>query len=435
MNSVSITLDPTYVSVSNNPMVFVVSGSNIDEFQYQYVLDVRTSPDNTLRTRIKQFPNPNGVAIFDVSHVVGDYITPQPDYLTITQIDSLLDDGEYQQFKITAGEEYGTSPSSSVTLYDGTGGIGVPAVTGSNVVNGIYSAFGGAIDITPGISTGQGGGWNFGDYFDIISGQYMLTSLPSSTLKASRGNHKMGTNDYAVLGVFDAQTDISNNNTFVQIYNSNNNLIAQTTLGRISAGRYLNYIPVGTQNMIDGGFFTQAQVDQAAWMRVRNVGSTEIDKCYTIEPCTNNYERRNFLFVNKYGVWENYGMNLPLRRSTTITRDTITKSNIPWSSTTGTNSFDKRGLQAYNQSLDDRYQITTPYITGGEADLVSQLIESPQVYLQYNNLDMGLGVTLPNKTFIPVNITNSSYVAKTNKQQKAFQYNIEYKLSNDRPNN
>ena len=48
---------------------------------------------------------------------------------------------------------------------------------------------------------------------------------------------------------------------------------------------------------------------------------------------------------------------------------------------------------------------------------------------------MGLGVTLSSKTFVPVNITNSSYVAKTNKQQKAFQYNIEYKLSNDRPNN
>ena len=434
MNSVNITLDPTYVNVSKNPMVFVVSGSNIDEFQYQYVLDVRTFPDNTLRTRIKQFANPSGVAIFDVAHVVDEYINPQTDYLTITEIDNLLADGEFQQFRITAGEEYGTSPSSSVTLYDGSGGIGVPNVTGSNVINGVYTAFAGALDITPGISTGAGGGWNFGDYFDINSGQYMMTSLPSSTYKASALNHKMGRNDYALLPVFDAQTDISNNNTVVQLYNSSNSIIASTTLGRSSAGRYLNYLPVGTQNMIDGGFFTQAQVNQAAWMRVRNTATTAIDKCYTIEPCTNNYERRNFLFVNKWGLWENYGMNLPIRRNTNITRDEITKTNIPWSSLTGTNSYDRRGKEAYNQSFDDRYQITTPFITGDEAQLVTELIESPQVFLQYNTLDMGLGVQL-SKTFIPVNIMNSSYTAKTNNLQKAFQYNIEYKLSNDRPNN
>ena len=434
MNSVNITLDPTYINVSNNPMVFVVSGSNIDEFQYQYVLDVRTHPDNTLRTRIKQFPNPKGVAVFDVAHVVDDYITPQTSYLTITAIDNLLGDGEFQQFSITAGEEYGTSPSSSVTLFDGTGTPGVPAVTGSNVINGVYTAFAGGLDITPGISTGAGGGWNFGDYFNINTGQYMMTSLPSSTLKASATNHKMGRNDYALLPVFDSQTDISNNNTVVQLYNSSNSLITSTTLGRSSAGRYLNYLPVGTQNMIDGGFFTQAQVNQAAWMRVRNTATTAIDKCYTIEPCTNNYERRNFLFVNKWGLWENYGMNLPIRRTTNITRDEITKTKIPWSSTTGTNSFDRRGKEAYNQSFEDRYQITTPFITGNEAQLVTELIESPQVFLQYNTLDMGLGVEL-SKTFIPVNIMNSSYTAKTNNLQKAFQYNIEYKLSNDRPNN
>lgn len=428
-NSVNITLDPTYTSVSGNPMVFVVSGSNIDEFQYQYVLDIRTSPDDILRTRIKQFPNPSGVAVFNASHVVGDYLEYNPNGFTSSQVYSPRGN-EYQEYKITAGEEYGTSASSSVTLFDGTGGIGVPAVTGSQA-DGLYSAWGGTLSITPN-SAGNGGGWNFGDYFDVNSGQYVLSSQQSSFLGASQLNHKVGKNDYALLPVYDASNNISSNNTNIQLYSSTNSVIDEVNLPRTLAQRYINYIPYGTQNMIDGGYFTQAQVDSAAWMRVRVVGGT-IDKSFTIEGCSSNYERRNFLFINKWGLWESYGMNTPLRQNTSISRDEVKKPNIPWSSLNGRNSFDRRGFDTYNQSQEDRFQITTPYIREEEAQMVSELLESPSVYLQYNNLDMGLGVTVSN-TFVPIQITNSSYLHKTNKLQKAFQYDIEYKLANPRPN-
>jgi len=430
MSSVSITLDPTYVSVTGNPMVFAVSSSNIDEFQYQYVLDVRTSPDNTLRTRIKQFPNPEGIAIFDVSHVVDDYLEYNTNLFTGSGVVSPIG-SEYRQYKITAGEEYGTSPSSSVTLYDGKGGTGVPAVTGSQI-DGIYSAWGGTLDITP-LSTGNGGGWNFGDYFNQTSGQYILTSLQSNYLGASQENHKVGRTDYALMPIFDAQSEVVNNNTTIQLYNENNSVISTATLGRVGAQRYINYIPYGPQNLLDAGLFTQTQINQAKWMRVRCVAATPIDKTFTIDDCSSNYERRNFLFINKWGLWESYGMNTPLRQTTTITRDEIKKPRIPWSSNTGRNSFSQRGFDTYNQSQEDRFTITTPYLRDDEAKMVTELIESPQVYLQYNTLDMGLGVSVSN-TFVPIQITNSGYTHKTSRLQKATQYDIEYKLANSRPN-
>ncbi|QDP58524.1 MAG: hypothetical protein Unbinned175contig1000_20 [Prokaryotic dsDNA virus sp.] len=429
MNSVHITLDPTYTSVSGNPMVFVVSGSNIDEFQYQYVLDVRTYPDNTLRTRIKQFPNPSGVAVFDVSHVVGDYIEYDANSFTSSQVFAPAGT-EYQRYAITAGEEYGTNASSSVTLYDGLGSIGAPAVTGSQI-DGIYSAWAGTLDVTPS-STGAGGGWNFGDYFNEFSGQYILSSQQSSHLGASQLNHKVGRNDYALLPVFDAQSDVVSQNTNIQLLNSVNSVIASYNLPRAQASRYINYIPYGPQNLIDAGYFTQTQIDSAAWMRVRVVGSS-IDKSFTIEGCESNYERRNFLFINKWGLWESYGMNTPIRKSTTISRDEVKKPNIPWSSADGRNSFDRRGFDTYNQTQTDNFVIATPYVRDEEAKMISELIESPQVYLQYNSLDMGLGVTVQ-KTFVPIQITNSSYVSKTSRLQKAFQFNIQYKLANPRPN-
>ena len=112
MSSIKITQDPTYLNVSKNPMVFVVSGSNTDEFQYQYVLDVRTFPDNTLRTRIKQFPNPSGVAVFDVSHIVDDYIQYNEDDFKLTQIKSPLGE-EFRRFQILAASIRRRRPSAS----------------------------------------------------------------------------------------------------------------------------------------------------------------------------------------------------------------------------------------------------------------------------------------------------------------------------------
>ena len=258
MHSIQITQDPTYINVSHNPMVFVVSGSNIDEFQYQYVLDVRTYPDNTLRTRIKQYPNPAGVAVFDVSHVVDDYIEWDANDFTLTGITSTLGQ-EYRRFQILAGEEYGTSPSSSVTLFDGHGVIGAPGVSGSSVVNGIYSVFGGELDITPGkVGTN---GWNFGDYFGVTNLHYKMTSFPSEDQGYHRFNHKIGRGDYSLLPVMCSGTEIPNNNTIVYLYDENNSLVSSANLPRSAAGVYLNYIPAGPQNFIDGGLFTQSQIN------------------------------------------------------------------------------------------------------------------------------------------------------------------------------
>ena len=430
MNSVHITQDPTYLNVSHNPMVFVVSGSNIDEFQYQYVLDVRTFPDNTLRTRIKQYRNPSGVAVFDVSHVVNDYIEFDTDNFKLTGIKSPLGT-EYRRFQILAGEEYGTSASSSVTLYNGTGGVGAPGVSGSSVLNGVYSAWGGSIDYTPG-KTGTNG-WNWGDYFGVENTQYLLTSNPSSVLGASPTNHKIGRNDYSLLPILDSKTDITVQNTRVRLYDENNSLVASANLNRTLADRYINYIPAGPQNFIDAGLFTQTQINNTKWYRIDNVATTAFNKSYTIEDCSSNYERRNFLFINKWGLWDSYGMNTPLRQSTNITRDEYKKPNIPYSSLTAVNDYGRRGFETYNQMQEDRFVITTPFLRDEEAKLVGELIESPQVYLQYNTLDMGLGQSVT-KTFLPVQITNSSYTHKTSNLQKIVQYDIEYKLANPRPN-
>ena len=427
--SVFITQEPTIVNVTKNPMVFVLSSSNIVNPQYQYVLDVRTQPDNVLVGRFKQYPNPSGVSVFDVSHVVDDYISPNADNFKTTQIQS-VSGSEFKFFKVTAGEEFGTSPSSSVTLYDGDGGTGAPAVTGSN--DGLYGGWGGSMDVMPGNSS-PNGGWNFGDYFGTSSMHYILSSFVTTEEKASQLNHKIGPNDYGLMPIIDTDSIIDTDTTAISLYNSSNSLIKTILIPNTNASQWVNYIPIGTQNLIDSGDATQSDIDNTAWYKVSTIGTDEFTKTFTVEHCQSNYERINFMFINKWGVWENYGLNQPLKKTTQITREEMIKSRIPYSLSSADASYTQRGGDYYNSSYEDKFSISTPYVSNKEAGFISELIESPQVYLQVNDMDMGLGVTLDTKTFVPVQITNSSYISKTNKLQKVFKYDIEYKLSNQRP--
>jgi hypothetical protein len=429
--AITINQDPSFFNVTNNPIVFVASSDNTANNQFQYVLDVRTSPDGILRARIKQYPNPDGSAVFDVSHTLNDYIEYDADNFLNTGIQDTFGD-EFRYFNIFVGEEYGTSPSSSVTLYDGLGSAGDPAVTGTNARGNNYSAFGGSIDYTPGI-TSSTGGWNFGDYFGTGSLSYILSNFRTTDLGAYSTNHKIGRGDYSLMPVIDSNTNLSTQNTTITLYNSSDVSVGSAVLDPTQAGLYMNYVPVGPQNFLDAGLFTQTQINQTAWYSVINSGdTTNLFKVFTIEDCDNNYERTNFLFINKWGLWESYGMNTALRQQTSISRDEYKKSVVPFSNTTAVNSYKLRGSEYYNTTLEDTFQITTPFVTTDEAKFVTELIESPQVYLQLNNLDMGLGTTI-SKTFVPVQITNSSYTSKTNKLQKIFQYNIEYTLANQRP--
>ena len=145
------------------------------------------------------------------------------------------------------------------------------------------------------------------------------------------------------------------------------------------------------------------------------------------EPC--DYETRsNFAFINAWGVWDFIGMNTPTNKNAIITeRNEYLKPAADYN-TNGAYSVYNRGFEQYFLSQDYRYQITSKPIIDristirGEfsnADYYGELIHSPNVMLQVGS------------TFVPINITNSSFRYRTNiKSQKVFQVTIQYEMSN-----
>jgi len=146
------------------------------------------------------------------------------------------------------------------------------------------------------------------------------------------------------------------------------------------------------------------------------------------EPCP--WETRsNFAFINKWGVWDFIGLNTTTNKNAVISkRDEFMSVNVDYNASTPSYSPYNRGFEQYYLSQDYKYEITTDYIAGVNSQLAGdfsienfyqELFQSPNVMLQVDD------------TFIPINLTNSSFTYKTNKKgQKKYQVKIQYEFSN-----
>jgi hypothetical protein len=133
------------------------------------------------------------------------------------------------------------------------------------------------------------------------------------------------------------------------------------------------------------------------------------------------YDETRFAFINEYGVWDYYSIYNPINKTTKLKRKSVDLPNVSYNDITSPYNIRKRGNTTYYTSNEDTYQITTDPLSQEEADWLTEMIESPNVFIQSGS------------DFIPVNIKNGSYTWRTNpKGQKIFQYTIEFNYSNNR---
>ena len=110
---------PTSPNMVNNNLVYTVTSTQVTQPQFQFVVDIKDE-SNTLIQRVKQQPNPSAKGVFDIGTILPSVLGPTDEaWKTTTPQTNSFSGGD---FNIYFGEEYGTSVSSSVTLYNGSGG-------------------------------------------------------------------------------------------------------------------------------------------------------------------------------------------------------------------------------------------------------------------------------------------------------------------------
>ena len=137
--AISIQQEPTQLNTVYTKLLYSITTENFSLPQYKFVCDIEDYNGNLIQ-RLRQPANETGHAIFNVAVPIRPQLTVD-DTLYIQEPTASLGFGDnpinsYKQFKVKFGEEYGTSPSSSVTIYDGAGSIGDPIISGSDLVLG-----------------------------------------------------------------------------------------------------------------------------------------------------------------------------------------------------------------------------------------------------------------------------------------------------------
>ena len=137
--SVSIQQEPTQLNTVYTKLLYSIDTTDFSLPQYKFVCDIEDYNGNLIQ-RLRQPANNEGHAIFNVAVPIRPQLKVD-DTLYLQEPTASFGYGDnpinsWKQFKVKFGEEYGTSPSSSVTIYNGAGAIGEPIVSGSDLVLG-----------------------------------------------------------------------------------------------------------------------------------------------------------------------------------------------------------------------------------------------------------------------------------------------------------
>jgi len=417
-------------------LVYVVSGSNTLTLpQYQFVIDVQDET-KTILTRLRQYPNPSGQGVIDIANILTDYLDLTPQF-GVTNDRGFLsvgvspDTASVKLFNIAFGEEYGTSISSSVTIYNGKGSAGAPGVSGSTLIS--YSAVDNANDNR----------WN---ELILITGSRMSTD-PTGLTQATAT--PFDADDFASISFLNNTGNYVGGTVLVgdvvaTVYDSAGTVLKTGTIGTgTGSTAYKLDIGVGPRNLqnVDSAWrtlFLNSWSNIANWKVEVNytVGGVAGSKTYWYKRNDCNYYtyNSNFNFVNRYGAWDTYKINYPFLQTTKIERNNWTQPRVNYSTSTANAGIDpfRRGQQQYYTSYNDSFSTTTPPLSQSEAVFLSQLMESQNVFWT-SEQDYKVGGSTSLKLTEPVVITNSNYTWWTNPRgQKLFQYTFEWTLANER---
>ncbi len=438
---------PTSPNVTNNNLVYSVTSTQVTQPQFQFVVDIKDESD-TLIQRVKQQPNPSSKGVFDLGNILSTQLGPTDEaWKTTTPQANTFSGGD---FNIYFGEEYGTSVSSSVTLYTGAGAtVGDPAVTIPTQINFLLDGFANPNDLVD-------WNWNSGSKYEeedplddgIFSHQFGLTDFDTNSVRVGdygtisflRGNlNGNGDDTNSAQDVFAAtyrqydstgallDTDILYD-TFSGLRTLQTQFWSDVYTSQSEATRLVHY-PAGPQNLEDVGvpilgdttYYTVTFNSQATDTFVNDDGVWG-EYRFNITEANCGFDGVRFAYKNQYGAWDYYNFSLAETTVGRIERQEYKQTFVDYSNTDNDVAYDKsrRGRNNYFNNVTKQHTANTDYLTQVDADNLRELFFSTDVYVQEGT------------TFLPVVINNVNATEKTNpRSQKLFRYTVEYQYAND----
>ena len=471
--ALSIVSSPFRVNATTNNLPIVVTGPDMTKSQYRLVTEIYIPQRGTAAVAtIKTFPSAS-VSMIDIARVCSQYLTYDN---AMEATGSQYSNTNAAYFRVVMGEEYASSPSSSVISYNGLGGVGAPAFSAS------FSGSGNDLLLVPAVNeyTNLTYDWPADEWSESAGDERpFLTNNPSYQTSSYWNNTdfsdlkgKAFSYDWETISM------VTNNDenflTFInaRIFDKNNVLYYENDTSYVPSSTPLGplvHIGIGPANLSASQFPNKLGSNTAAQI-IQDNGWSRIT--YEVEGAANNYNigyfqascsfydqevdgsqpqfgkdfikgRTRFAFINQFGVLDYYNVLNPTTKSSKFKRKNYIEPQLPWQNMSTTSgavfNSNSRGKDDYYTTYVDEFQVTTDYINTETSNWLTELIESPSVFIQNEaivNQDLSATdffterMTAPNG-FSPINIKNASYTWKTNKfKQKVFQYDLKWEMSN-----
>ena len=381
--AVTVNQSPTTPNVTNTNLVYTLGSLSSSNAQFRYVTDIYESGSGDFITRIRTYPNLYGSGIIDVARELNDQLGYDLNWKVSGSIAAI---NNVNTFDLRFGEEYAPSISGSITLYTGST---------SNY-----------LQVFPGTVYKNEGSYNF-NTTAITTASNILSNTPEAVINPEVEEYVfVGADDYHTITVLDADASIG-----INLYDTTGTFVSQSVVSADAFGT----IGIGPANLTWNVDFTQM-----SRITVSSLGTPNYSiwlPGYDKYPCSEEYTR--FAFINEYGFWDYYNVYNPLRSSNQVDRSLYDKTFVRYEDSISGYNISNRGTTQYRTEYNKSYIITTDYITKQISDWLTELFESPEVFIQTGD------------NFIPINITNTNIRWNMNtSREKLFQYDIEFKYAN-----
>ena len=413
---------------------------------------------------IRQSPNSSAVAIFDIQNVLQNFVAPS--------INSIEETGLYgNNINSSANETVSYQIRASYETANGT----VPPYPGdqwavaSNLIDlggtkEYYQIPFFTADYIPAISAISGctnvtkKGKPFTDRQKFILGSQITDGKPAWLDSGYRVYEmEVTASDMTTVSYWNEQTNISapieaasieafvfwlyNGNTYLGtevIYNvtgegggPNDNpgdgTKPQWPLKAVTVGSGPKNSPVPPVGITHYYLTTSAYT--SAGCPVTNPGLTDISihdviRFNIVDESCNDFPEYQFSWLNSYGFRDYYSFRKRKDRSVNIQRNEYLKEAADYDSTSYDVNIYDRGTTVYSQKLQEEFTAFTGFISDEDAKFLQGLFISADVKVRFADSD--------NPTqWVPVALTSTTYVEKTNRKDKLFQYDIRFKRAHN----
>lgn len=387
--SYDLKYEPVEFSSAHGDLVYVVFDTvkaNSPSFpNFKYVADVYVG--GVMVSRLKAFPDPvNNFGVFNIGNIVRNYVDSQLSNPDFTSIQSDVLDNYFASVQVKFGNEYGATPTLTTNLLL------------SDLTN-FYSYYTGRL-----VGTAQ---QNLSTYYGNFA-----TTRPTRTSVMSN----------ATINLLSLFPNDSNGTLTVITYNQAGSVLAtETATIDINDPDYLNILNLSPSVLSD---ILSLSFDNAAYYTVQYVPDDEpaeyVSRVYRFDlDCEPRYEVYTLHFLNRLGGYESYSFSKRSKRSIDIQRKDFTKLKY---------TIDSNGDMQYNNGVvmnDDsvtyygnfkeKLELNCDWLTEDQLTWLSELVKSPQVYIQSNGY------------LVPFKITDQSFEYK----QRAGDRNFNLKIAGE----